>query len=96
MAILKKFADLDTSHRGEPCQEYPGEWLVYADGKEVACRPTFNDAYSCADAVWNALSDPGKVSVCWSASADDPRIGEVWFTSFYQHGWIDSFGTYRT
>lgn len=28
MTTLKKFAELGTVHRGEPCQEYPGSWIV--------------------------------------------------------------------
>lgn len=93
MALLKKFADLG-NERHIPCQEYPGSWLVFADGKEVAKRQTFEDALSCADAVWQA--DIDKVSVCWMASDNDPRWGQTWFTPFYQHGVIDSFGQYKS
>lgn len=34
------------------------------------------------------------ISVCWKASDDDPRIGQIWFTPFYMHGKFKWTGEY--
>jgi hypothetical protein len=88
------YSQLGTTHRGDPCKEYPGMWLVFAIGKEVASRDTFDDAWSCADVACK-MAPPETVSICWKCSDDDPRMGQVWFTGFYQHGKFDAFGRYR-
>lgn len=100
--MLKKLSELDTAQRNAPCQEYPGEWLVYVNGehfgtfttfmlaKQAACEASFRHA--------EVEMKPGvteKISVCWAANSNDPRIGEVWFTSFYEKGFYDSYGQWR-
>lgn len=99
--MLKPFAALGTVHRGEPCKEYPGQWLVFSAGKELPPLPSFDEAYSvaykeCIEYDKHDQQEPIKVSICWKASDDDPRIGEVWFTGFYQHGKFNQFGSYVT
>lgn len=27
--MLPKFSELGTAHRGDPCQEYPGKWILF-------------------------------------------------------------------
>lgn len=83
--LLKKFSQLGKVYRVEPCQEYPGRYLVFTDGNdEKDCGPNLLDAY--ADVMRRDLdqNDIRKHSICWQASEDDPRIGEVWFTGFYR------------
>lgn len=90
---MKRYAELGHVHRTEPCEEYPGEWLSYREGGDERSFPTFQAAYN--DALARNEIDGAKTSVCWCASNNDPRIGEVWFTGFYQHGYFDLFGRYR-
>lgn len=87
--ILRKYADLGTVYRGKPCEEYPGEWLSYLNGNDEKSFATFEEAYK--DAFDRQEASP---SVSWKCSDNDPRIGEVWFTGYYQHGRFDIFGRY--
>lgn len=93
---MKSYADLSTVHRTEPCREYPGEWIVYQDGTEYGKA---DDLYAAKDLAYELIQhghvDPCNVSICWSCSENDPRIGMVWFTPFYQHGRFNAFGQYR-
>lgn len=93
---MKKFAELGHVHRGSPCEEYPGSWLVFASGNDIDNNSfvSFEDAWSRAHELVNADAD--KVSICWQASDNDPRVGMVWFTGFYQHGRFDLFGNYKS
>lgn len=115
--MLPKYKDLTTSTRGNPCEEYPGEWLVclpetlgsywsrFWFSKE---RPhlghsfqTFQEALDIGKDFLNYLQDnrveynPRDISVCWKATDNDPRIGQVWFTGFYMHGRFNIFGDYK-
>lgn len=100
--MLKKFADLGTVHRGEPCQEYPGEWLVYYPNRKVEDNnsfATFEEAYAFAKTKEGYFPEdpyfsPIHVSIFWNCSEDDPRVGKVWFTGYYRHGKFDRFGRY--
>lgn len=76
-------------YRTEPCEEFPGEWLVCM-GQDSWTFTTFTDAKKFASEV----DEHGTASVCWKCSDGDPRQGEVWFTGFYQHGKIDCLGRY--
>lgn len=90
---LPTLAELGTAKRGDPCREYPGTYLVYHNGNEVGCFVDMEHD-SASDPSARALAyerarklherEEGKVSVCWEASHNDPRIGKVWFTNFYQ------------
>lgn len=99
---MKKFAELKGYERNAPCQEYPGRWLVYYPNRKVEDQhefPTFEEAYTFAKTKEGCFPEdpflsPIHVSICWDASEDDPRIGKVWFTGFYQHGKFDQFGRY--
>lgn len=98
---MKTYAQLGHVYRCEPCVEYPGAWLVYINGDSPPGDPTFNsfeEAWSFAKREWeiNPLEVTPKISVCWKASDNDPRIGEVWFSPYYQHGWFDQYGKYIT
>lgn len=85
---MKTLAELGHVHRTEPCREYPGRW--YAN---EAAFDTLTEAKERARRV-NALT--GRVvTVSWCATPGDPRIGEVWFTPFYLHGFYDSNGVYQ-
>lgn len=96
---MKTYAQLGHVWRTEPCVEYPGEWIVYSNGNEPGSFPTFDEAYQ--GAVKRVQEYDSKeqdqeveVSICWACSDKDPRIGEVWFTSFYKHGKFNQFGSY--
>lgn len=97
---MKTYAQLQGYERNAPCQEYPGEWLTYSEGKERGSFPNLGLALAYAEELvkeWDNSKDrdvPIQVSVCWKASDNDPRIGEVWFTGFYQHGKFNQFGSY--
>lgn len=94
---LKRYAELGTVHRNEPCREYPGEWIVYVNGNESSKHNAFDVAFHMAQEASDKAQDLStEVSVCWSCSDNDPRIGEVWFTSFYRHGKFDYFGRYKS
>lgn len=85
---LPKLSELGTVHRCKPCFEYPGTWQVYVNGFEtdtVVDNP--NDPLSAKDIAYSLAKGKGddcRVSVCWEASENDPRVGMVWFTGFYQ------------
>lgn len=108
---LKKFSELGHVHRTEPCEEYPGIWIVHIpkhisfEGKEFdSYEQTFS---SCEDAKFHARTvmynleqlrmefNPVEITVSWKCSDNDPRIGEVWFTPYYMHGRFNAFGDYR-
>ena len=92
---LRKFADLGTVYRNEPCREYPGTWLVHIRGEDYEQRfSSFSDAFGHAREVNDTAG--AEVAVSWNCSDDDPRVGEVWFTGFYTHGRFDSFGNYQS
>jgi hypothetical protein len=87
---VKTYAELTHVDRGDPCAEYPGQWIVYSGG-EVA--GTFTDSVAAivsATHIVEARND--RVSVCWACSDDDPRVGQTWFTGFYTFGRFDQFG----
>jgi hypothetical protein len=106
--MLKSYAELGTVHRGAPCQEYPGTWLVTVsnDITSKSNRGTMlcgskNEAITAGTALVNTLEDelveynPRDIGVCWQASDNDPRVGEVWFTGFYKLGHWNHFGHFR-
>lgn len=88
---LSSLNSLGTARRGEPCAEYPGTWIVYVNGEEI---DTYVDTEENGDARSRAIKsakmllDEGeedvKVSVSWRCSDGDPRVGQVWFTGYYQ------------
>lgn len=103
---LPKFAELTTSNRGAPCQEYPGEWLVHLplpyEGKTEYSHTSQVDAYNFAHKVmivWESEKkeyEASKVSVSWTCNDNDPRQGKVWFTGYYTHGKFNIFGDYKS
>jgi hypothetical protein len=101
---MRSYSELGHIYRGDPCKEYPGTWIVYQDGTEIGSfrwekdgDDPFTDAKSFALKQWeeclSAVSP--KISVCWCSDDADPRIGQVWFSGFYQWGWLNSYGTWR-
>lgn len=102
---MKTLKELGTANRGDPCVEFPGEWILYypsKNGKEEEKFPTFDLAFSRAKNVLNRYEDEKReydvrdFSICWRCSDNDPRIGQVWFTGFYCHGRFNIFGDYRS
>lgn len=101
---MRKFSELGHVYRTEPCQEFPGEWLVYYPNRLVQDEnsfATFEEAMAFARTQegffpTDPYLSPIYVSICWKCSDNDPRQGEVWFTGFYQHGKFDSFGRYKS
>ena len=83
---LRKYEELDTAHRGDPCAEYPGTYYIYHNGNEV---DTFTGAFGetfARDKLRRVMyHNPlgGTFSLAWKASDTDPRIGQVWFTGYY-------------
>lgn len=98
--MLKTFAELGHVYRTNPCVEYPGLWVVYLDGADKGQHLTLAEAQVAARQVWDAAvqdeQSEGEVSIGWLCSPDDPRIGSAWFTGYYTHSWIDTFGRYRS
>lgn len=91
--ILRKFSELGTVHRNQPCQEYPGVWNVnlpasvrISDNTKYA---TFQEAQDGAKYALDLLDragiefNPREITISWSCSDDDPRVGKTWFTPFY-------------
>ena len=94
---MKKYSELGHVYRCEPCIEYPGKWISYVNGVDERIFSSFDEARKDASDRQDASpNDECETSVCWRCSDDDPRIGQVWFTGFYQHGKFDIFGRYRT
>jgi hypothetical protein len=91
---MKRYNELTTVDRGNPCVEYPGEWIVYYNDHEDTSRSfdSLEAAYLSAQQFANVTEFCPSVN--WAASPDDPRVGEVWFTGFYRHGKFDQFGRY--
>lgn len=81
---MRTYAELGHVHRGEPCVEYPGQWFVLIGGAErYACTDREEavraaTAFSKVDENWDYT-----ISVFWSCSDNDPRVGQVWFTGCY-------------
>ena len=108
MSRLKTFAELGTRHRGEPCQEYPGTWIVthpeFSGSAPRAKReddfPNFQEALAFARKRIVVLEEqrieynPREITIFWKCSDNDPRIGQTWFTPYYQHGKFSMFGEY--
>jgi hypothetical protein len=103
--MLPKFNELTYARRGEPCQEYPGQWLLYTNGNNETPFPTLEEAKAAGDKILNDWDDQAsevdpdiltfpRVTICWRCSDDDPRMGKVWFTGFYKHGAFNLFGFY--
>lgn len=86
---LTSFALLTTVYRSDPCAEYPGTWIVYVNGVDVAHfvdTPLNVSAKGLALARARNEKDDNydaKVSIAWQANDNDPRIGKVWFTGYY-------------
>jgi hypothetical protein len=94
---MKHYSDLGHVFRCEPCIEYPGYWLLFVDGKEAGQYNNFNDCYAATQKSLDIAMQLGvTVSICWQCSEDDPRVGELWFTGFFQYGKFDQFGRYVT
>jgi hypothetical protein len=80
---MKTYSQLGHVYRTEPCVEYPGQWAIYM-GDKVIPYPSLVEAKQAAYSNWGAYGE--EWSVCWKCSDNDPRQGEIWFTSFYQDG----------
>ena len=91
--MLPLYAELTTVNRGAPCKEYPGTYFLYRNGQEFshasgqvgeseALSLLFNVVYN-AELHARSADYRGTYTLAWSASADDPRIGQVWFTGYY-------------
>ena len=93
---MRAYAQLGTVHRTEPCIEYPGEWLSYVNGGQEKSFFSFEEAKKDAYMRQDESAEECETSVCWKCSDNDPRVGKVWFTGFYQHGRFNRFGNYLT
>jgi hypothetical protein len=84
--MLPKYAELTTVNRNAPCEEYPGVYYIYREGREIHCFSA-----ECGEAsarnflrrVIGAYADPHEFSLCWSCNDLDPRQGQVWFSGYY-------------
>ncbi len=88
-------AELCTVHRGQPCEDYPGRWILYHGGAEVYASKDFANTFAFSEKLGARDGACEGDSICWCASEGDPRVGQVWFTGFYRHGTWDVFGAYR-
>lgn len=101
---MKKYSELGTVHRTEPCQEYPGKWFLYypwqLPDEKAKDFPSLSEAILHGELVINQAEEekreynPRDVTICWQCSDDDPRVGQVWFTGFYRHGRFNLWGQY--
>lgn len=84
--MLMKYAELGHVYRGEPCQEYPGTYYLYHNGKELC---SFSGEVGETEARMRlgrtSQTDgrEGEFSLAWQCTEGDPRQGEVWFTGYY-------------
>jgi hypothetical protein len=105
--MLMKYAELGTVHRNQPCQEYPGSWLLCTP-KYLEDKGYSSCSYSTQELAQAAGLDlinkleaaaveysPYDICLCWGASDNDPRIGQVWFTGFYKLGNWNVYGQFR-
>jgi hypothetical protein len=82
--------------------DYPGQWVVFENGVEVGTYPTLICARFASLERFNAFEESSehshipRITICWAASIDDPRMGQNWFTPFYRHGYVDEFGHYNS
>lgn len=82
MTLLR---DLPSSRRHDPTSDYPGEWLVFCNGRSGSFS-TKREALDYAISL-----DETDVTVGWSCDPEDPRQGKPWFTGFYcdpLHSWL--------
>ncbi len=81
---MKTYMQLTTVDRGAPCLEYPGTWYGYLNGREVAVL-SGKGAEDMAFTLAREKHIPYEncVEVGWLADDNDPRVGEIWFTSYY-------------
>jgi len=89
---LPKYAELTHVNRGDPCQEYPGRYLSYLNGDDERSFESLEEARQDAYQRMPFTAPEMEASVCYSCSDDDPRIGQVWFTGFYQVGKYNRWG----
>lgn len=98
---MKTYTELGTVHRTEPCVEYPGAWILYVSGEEQSRHESLELAKVAGRAAYERSDPRGwdngspDISICWSCSNYDPRMGQVWFTGFYQAGRFDSLGRFK-
>ena len=86
--MLPNYNYLTPHTRCAPCLEYPGEWQVYVNREKMDVFRDEGEDRARGMAVLvgrnKKRSNPdAEVKVCWEASANDPRIGKMWFMSFY-------------
>jgi len=91
-----KLAELCTVHRTQPCDDYPGRWILYHAGLELYRSKDFRNTFEFAVRLGARKGELDGASICWDASEGDPRIGQVWFAGYYTHGTWDIFGQYRS
>ena len=102
---LPTYAALTSVNRGEPCQEYPGDWIIHLpiphQGQTEHKCTSLGAARQTAERILMAFEsakleyDPTQVTISWKCSDNDPRVGETWFTGFYTHGKYNIFGDYK-
>lgn len=109
MPLLRPYAELGHICRTEPCQEYPGEWLLsIPEGVKSHVGEHYTEkhdsrlaAISAGDRLLSWLEynrveyNPRDVGVYWKCSDNDPRVGQVWFTPYYKDGNWTFFGGYK-
>lgn len=97
---MKKYSELGHVFRTEPCEEFPGKWICFFYSGEGLLSevtfPSFEEAQEYASISQDVMINCEKISICWQCSDGDPRIGMTWFTGFYQHGFINQFGEYKS
>jgi hypothetical protein len=84
--MLPKYEDLTTVNRGAPCEQFPGTYYIYVDGAEKDTLSGEVGEYVAIEQFRQCVQEhvlAHRISLCWEASDNDPRIGQVWFTGFY-------------
>ena len=101
---MKPYSALGETYRCDPCQEYPGKWILFLplpyEGKTEHSFSSKEEAMEAGERIVESWEREGleydyqKVSVGWKCSDNDPRVGQVWFTGFYisirmkSYGWV--------
>jgi hypothetical protein len=100
--ILPRYDELTSINRASPCQEYPGVYLTYTNGKDEksfsSLAAAVQDACDRVFAVqrpWDYDPNLWNANVCWKCSNNDPRQIEDWFCDFYAIGHYNIAGEWH-
>lgn len=81
---MKPYSALGETYRCDPCQEYPGKWILFLplpyEGKTEHSPSSKEEAMEAGERIVESWEREGleydyqKVSVGWKCSDNDPRV----------------------